>query len=178
MEIEYGPFELNPQIPAEGLDRRAYRTAKFGWEQSLLMDDRLTRMGLFEGLVFKFPAIIRTPNTFNAHRLTKFASRVGVHEQVAFELLKMYFTEALDIGSREMLMEAARRCELDVRSVGAMLDSDELVEDVRSAEKRLQQIGIQSVPHFLVKDSPVANGALKAELLASRLRAVFVSRTV
>lgn len=160
-------------MPSEGMDRRAYRTAKFGWEQSLLMDDRLTRLGLSDGVEFKFPRIKRTANTFNAHRLTRLASAVGAQERVAFELLKMYFTEALDIGRREVLNEAAGRCGLDRDRVAAMLDGDALREELRAAEKRILEIGIQSVPSYVVNGVPITSGALKPELLAMELRKAF-----
>src|SRR5215469_4054609 len=76
LEISWRPFELNPNIPADGIDRRAYRVAKFGsWEYSQRLDAQVVEAGKKDGAVFNYDRISRTPNTRRAHRLVWWAMR-------------------------------------------------------------------------------------------------------
>src|SRR4051794_30663092 len=76
--VRWLPFQLNPDMPKGGVDRRAYRTRKFGsWERSQALDARVAAVGAGEGLAFRHDLMARTPNTFDAHRLVWLAGRAG-----------------------------------------------------------------------------------------------------
>ena len=91
-EIEWHPFQLNPDMPAEGADRRSYLEAKFGGKaQAAQAYARVTDVAAAAGLVFNFEAIERTPNTLNAHRLILWAGIEGRQSRVVSELFRAYF---------------------------------------------------------------------------------------
>jgi predicted DsbA family dithiol-disulfide isomerase len=101
--VRWHPFELNPDMPREGVERRAYRIKKFGsWERSLELDANIVRAGQDEGLAFNFGKMARTPNTFDAHRIIWLAGARGVQDAVVEALFKAYFPTAATclIGAR------------------------------------------------------------------------------
>src|ERR1700704_2966728 len=101
-EVHWRPFELNPDMPAEGTDRKLYRTRKFGsWQRSQALDAQLAEAGAGEGILFAFDRMERTPNTFEAHRLIWLAGRQGVQDAVVEALFQAYFINAQDLGNRE-----------------------------------------------------------------------------
>ena len=90
--VRWHPFELNPDMPPEGVERRAYRVRKFGsWERSLELDAQVGRAFAAEGLAFNPDRMARTPNTFDAHRLIWLAGEQGVQDAVVEALFKAYF---------------------------------------------------------------------------------------
>ena len=103
IEIHWRPYELNPDMPAEGIDRKLYRTRKFGsWERSQALDAQVAQAGAGEGIPFAFDRMERTPNTFDAHRLIWLARVEGVQDAVVEALFQAYFVDALDVGDREV----------------------------------------------------------------------------
>jgi predicted DsbA family dithiol-disulfide isomerase len=109
VEILWRPFELNPGMPAEGIDRRAYRTAKFGsWERSLELEARVAAVGAEVGIAFAFDRISRTPNTFHAHRLIGHSRALGCQQSLVEALFRAYFLEGRDIGDRRVLDREGR----------------------------------------------------------------------
>ncbi len=96
-EINYVPFQLNPDMPAEGQNRKEYRSKKFGsWEKSQSMDTGVVAAGKSEGLVFDYDLVEITPNTLKAHLLTQYASKPNKHQEVSKEIFKSYFTLEFD----------------------------------------------------------------------------------
>src|SRR6478672_11476111 len=92
VKLAFRPFELNPDMPPEGRDRKSYRVAKFGsLARSEAMDAQMTELGRGEGIVFDYAKIARTPNTFAAHRLMWLAEREGEPEKLADLLFAAYF---------------------------------------------------------------------------------------
>ena len=113
VRVRWHPFQLNPQMPREGMSRRAYRTAKFGsWEQSLALDARVREVGRGEGIRFAFEKQERTPNTLDAHRLIGLADRQGFQDAVVEALFRAYFTEGRDIGDRPTLLDVTAQAGL------------------------------------------------------------------
>ena len=117
--VRWHPFQLNPQMPREGMERRAYRTAKFGsWERSLELDARLVAVGAGEGITFAFDKIERTPNTLDAHRLIRLAGEQGVQDAVVEALFRAYFTEGRDISDRRTLLDVVAGAGLEREPAG------------------------------------------------------------
>ena len=99
VEVTWRPFELNPDMPKDGLDRRAYRSHKFGsWERSQALDGQVAEAARSDGLVFRHELIGRTPNTRDAHRLIWLAGREGVQGAVVEALFSAYFHDGRDVG--------------------------------------------------------------------------------
>jgi len=165
-QVVWHPFELNPEMPREGIERRAYREAKFGsLEASRALDARLAAAGASEGIGFAFDRIPRTPNTFDAHRLIWLAQRESLQEPIVEALFRRYFLEGVDIGDRKTLVDVAIAGGLSRERVEGFLESDDGVASVRQAEAEASSLGIQGVPHFIINGKYAVSGAQSAEVL-------------
>jgi predicted DsbA family dithiol-disulfide isomerase len=153
-------------MPPDGIDRRAYRTAKFGsWERSLELDARVAAVGVQVGVAFAFDRITRTPNTFAAHRLIGYAQRGGKQDAVVEALFRAYFTGGQDIGDRQVLRDLAADSGLDRVEVETFLAGDEGVSELRLEEERGRRLGIDGVPHFVIDARVALSGAHQPEII-------------
>ncbi len=160
VRVRWHPFELNPQMPKDGMDRRAYRMAKFGsWERSQALDAQVAAAGAQEGIVFAFDKMRRTPNTLDAHRLIRLAGREGVQDAVVEALFKAYFTEGRDISDRQTLLDVVAEAGLDRDRAAAELDGDESLAAIRAEEEQAHRLGVQGVPFFIVNGEVGLSGA-------------------
>ena len=149
--IEWHPFQLNPDMPAEGMDRRAYLEGKFGGKEGAIkayapVVEHSERVGA----LINFEAIKKTPNTIDAHRLIHWA---GIEQRQSFvvdQLFKAYFVEGRDIGSQEVLADIADTVEMDAAMVTKLLASDADTDDIRARDKHSREMGVNSVPTFIV----------------------------
>lgn len=169
--VAWHPFQLNPDMPAEGTDRMAYRIAKFGGlERSRQIDQRLTEAAAHVGLEFHLDKITRTPNTVNAHRLIRFAGQKGVQDAIVEELFDGYFCKGADIGDSKILADIGAEGGLDRAEVLAMLESDEGRKEVLAGDQMARNAGIQGVPSFALQGHVLFSGAVPAEEMASSFR--------
>jgi len=153
------PFELNPDMPEAGMDRRTYRTNKFGsWEYSQQLDAKTVRVGQVSGIEFRYDWMKVTPNTLKAHRLTWLAGKAGKATEMAERILKAYFTEGQDIGDIETLAKLATEIGLDGERIRGFLLSDEGVEDIKALERRAIAQGIHGVPTIRIGQEVLAGG--------------------
>jgi predicted DsbA family dithiol-disulfide isomerase len=145
------PFQLNPGMPREGMDRRSYLAAKFGGpERSRRVLGMVAETAARDGLELRLEEIDRTPNTLDAHRLVRFAQREGVDPAVVIDaLFRAYFQELRDIGDRATLIAIGAGCGLDAGFLEMHLASEEEVETVRGADALARRIGVQGVPCFV-----------------------------
>ena len=118
-DVTWRPFQLNPTMPREGLDRRAYRSAKFGsWEKSQALDAQVTEAGASAGLVFRHDLMAKTPNTVASHALIRLARETGdaaMQDRVVEALFSAYFTQGLDVGDLAVLADLAEGLESSAR---------------------------------------------------------------
>jgi predicted DsbA family dithiol-disulfide isomerase len=169
--VTWRPFELNPDIPKAGLDRRAYRSAKFGsWQRSQALDAQVAAAGRPEGLMFNHDKMERTPNTVDAHRLIRLAGQQGKQDGVIEGLFAAYFNEGRDIGDPAVLADIGASAGLDHTRIVSMLASDEGLAEVRSELQRAQDLGVSGVPTVLIDGAPLFSGAIRAELMEAELR--------
>lgn len=168
--IIWRPYELNPGMPKEGMDRREYRSRKFGsWEHSLALDAQVALAGQQAGITFRHDLMKRTPNTLNAHRLIWFAQHEGVQDTVVEVLFKAYFTEGRDVGDLEVLADLGTPAGLDRAKTAAFLASDAGAEEVRQEERMAVSKGISAVPTFILGGAELLSGARKPEVIAAHL---------
>lgn len=168
IEVAWRPFQLNPEMPRKGLDRKTYRTAKFGsWERSLALDAGVEKVGVREGIAFAHDRIQRTPNTLDAHRLVWFAGQKGFQDLIVEALFHSYFIEGVDVGDPENLVDIAGAAGLDAKQAEDMLNSDAGAEAVRGEENEARRIGVSSVPLFLINGRHTVSGAQEAGTLIS-----------
>ena len=169
--VAWHPFQLNPDMPAEGVEREKYRIAKFGsLERSRQLDQRITETAASVGLEFHLDRLTRTPNTVNAHRLIRFAGQKGVQDAVVEELFEGYFCKGADIGDSKILADIGTEGGLDRAEVLAMLAGDEGRKEVLAADQMARNAGIQGVPSFALQGHVLFSGAVPAEEMAQTFR--------
>ena len=168
-ETGWLPFQLNPDMPAEGVDRRAYRTEKFGsWEKSLELDARVADAGRSAGLAFRHDLMARTPNTVEAHRLVKLAG--PAQHAVVERLFRAYFQEGHDVGEAATLASLGAEAGMAEEALAAFRDTDAGREEVVAESIGLSQAGISGVPSFLLDRHFLFSGAMPADRIADGLR--------
>lgn len=164
VQLQWLPFELNPDMPAEGMDRRTYLTRKFGWERAQAMQARIVLAGRDAGAIFDYAAIKHIPNTFLAHRLSWLAQRHGKQRAFVAATLQAYFAHGRDLGSKDILTEIATGIGLDRDAVAAFLSSGDGADSVRALERTALEAGVEGVPYFDIAGTAVV-GAQPAETL-------------
>jgi predicted DsbA family dithiol-disulfide isomerase len=171
VEVRWRPYQLDPTIPPEGLDREAYMRAKFGSLDRLKSaHEQLTARGAELGLNYDFDAIKRAPNTLNAHRLIRWALAAGVQDKVVERLFKLYFEEGQDISEPALLAEVAGEAGLDAAGILQALASDNDVEEVRAEIAQAQRIGVTGVPFFIFAGRLGLAGAQEASVIIDAMR--------
>lgn len=165
--IEWHPFQLNPDMPREGMDRRAYLEGKFGGKEGAVRAYApVVEHAKNAGLTINFEAMQRTPNTLDAHRLIHWAGIEGRQTAAVSALFKAYFVDARDIGDAEVLADIADNIEMDAAVVTRLLKSDVDTADIRARDDHSRKMGISSVPTFIVANSHAVPGAQPPELWA------------
>ena len=165
--IEWHPFQLNPDMPAEGMGRRAYLEGKFGGKDAAVKAYApVVEHAKAAGLNINFEAMKRTPNTLNAHRLIHWAGIEGRQTAAVSALFQAYFVEARDIGDSEVLADTADTIEMDAAVVTRLLATDVDAQDIAARDAHSRQMGINSVPTFIVAGKHAVPGAQPPELWA------------
>lgn len=163
--IEWHPFQLNPEMPPEGMDRREYLETKFGGkENAVAVYSRIETAAAEAGLEIDFAAMQRTPNTLDAHRLIHWAGLEGRQTPVVAALFRAYFKEGRDIGDHETLLEIAEACGLDRAMTERLMTSDADADDIRTRDAHARSRGVSGVPTFVVGGQHVLPGAQPPDL--------------
>lgn len=174
VELIFRPFELDPTIPVEGVDYKAHMKEKFGSDagkdRANAMRQALIDYGEAEGIPYRFDQITRRPNSFNAHRLVRWAQGQQKGAAAKEALFKAYFSDGRDIGETDVLVDIAREIDLDPGIVAELLPTDADVQNVRNEEALFQQMGISGVPTYIANRRVAVQGAETAEKLARFLR--------
>jgi predicted DsbA family dithiol-disulfide isomerase len=164
IEVRWLPFQLNPDMPKEGMPRAEYRKAKFGsLERSRQLDARVIAEGKSEGIEFAFERIERTPNTSAAHQLIAISPD---QNKVVDALFRAYFEEAKDIGDPKVLAEIAAQCGVQ----GWPQEGETRAREVSALEGEVRGMGISAVPTFIFERKSGVSGAYPAETLAAAIR--------
>lgn len=160
VRVRWLPFQLNPQMPKEGVSRREYRTKKFrSWERSQELDAQVAAAGAAEGIHFAFNRMERKPNTLDAHRLIWLADREGVQDAVVEALFRAYFTDGRDISNRQMLLDVAAEAGLDRSKAEDVLTSGGGQEAIIEADQLARRVRVEGVPFFIINGKFTLSGA-------------------
>jgi predicted DsbA family dithiol-disulfide isomerase len=163
--VEWHPFQLNPEMPREGMDRRAYLEGKFGGKEGAFQAYQpIVEHAKKAGVEIEFDRIKRTPNTLDAHRLIHWAGIEGRQTPAVAGLFKAYFQQGRDIGDHEVLADLADGCGMDAAVVLKLLASDADVEDIRARDAHSRKMGVNSVPTFIVAGQHAVPGAQPVEM--------------
>ncbi len=158
------PFQLNPDLPPEGIARQQYIERKFG-PGAVRTYDRVAGVGKEVGIDFAFDRIKVQPNTVNAHRLMRYGAQQGREDEVAESLFRGYFQEGAVLAEVCVLVEIGVRAGLDRAALTAYLESDEDRDTVLGADIEARQAGIGGVPFFIFNRRIAVSGAHEPETL-------------
>jgi predicted DsbA family dithiol-disulfide isomerase len=162
--VEWHPFQLNPDMPAEGMDRRTYLESKFGGKQQAIeVYARIAEAAQNAGIEIDFAAIQRTPNTMNAHRLIHWAGLEGRQNAVVAALFRAYFKDGRDIGSTDTLVDIAQACGMDAEATERLFATDADLVDLAARDTDARQKGVTGVPAFLIAQQYMMPGAQPVE---------------
>jgi predicted DsbA family dithiol-disulfide isomerase len=186
--VHWNPFQLNPDMPKQGVERAAYRAAKFGSaERAREIDARVAGAAEAAGLAFRQDLMLRTPNTIDAHRLIWFAGRPEGHEQgqergqergqeqgrqdaVMEAVFRAYFIQGRDIGNAEVLADCAAKAGLDRATVISFLGGSVADAEMRAADQAAREAGVNGVPSFFLDGYSLFSGAMPAAQMAEAFR--------
>jgi predicted DsbA family dithiol-disulfide isomerase len=158
--ISWRPFQLNPDMPPEGMTRDDYVRAKFGGgDRPRQIYQAIAESGREAGIEFQFSKIKRTPNTVLSHRLIYWSAKQEHQDEVVAELFKAYFEDGLDLGDLEILVECAKRAGLDRELARQFLLSEEGRQEVVASDVYARRLGINGVPCFIVNRKYAVSGA-------------------
>ena len=163
-QITFHPFELNPDLPSEGISRADYIAKKFG-ARGYSAHDRLVHAGAELGIPFAFDRIARQPNTLAAHALIERARSSGVQPAVKEALMKAFFVDGLDLSEGETLARVAAEAGLDRKEAEAALADEKLRRAVADEEDKARAMGVRGVPFFIFNNRLAVEGAQPPEVL-------------
>jgi predicted DsbA family dithiol-disulfide isomerase len=158
--IEWHPFRLNPDMASEGMDRRAYLTAKFGGAEAAFdVYSKIAKAAEAAGLAIEWDRIARTPNTLDAHRLIHWAGIEGRQTPVVDALFRAYFMEGRDIGDAATLAAIAGQAGLDPAPIAQLLAGDADCAEIAARDAEARRRGVTGVPTFILANTHVLTGA-------------------
>ena len=163
--LAWRPFQLDASIPEGGVDRKAYMEKKFGAERARTVGNTIRELGEAAGITFRFEKIERSPNTLNSHRLVRWAGTAGCQNEMVDILFRRYFEDGEDVGSHDVLLDAANEAGMDVDIVRDLLSKDADKELIRKEDALARQMGIQGVPSLVINSQWVLVGAQEPETL-------------
>ena len=168
VQVRWLAFQLNPDIPAGGVDRRSYLETKFGGpERAKQIYARIKAAGDEVGIPFQLEGIVRQPNTVDAHRLTAWAQDLDLAASDALveRLFRAYFVDGINIGDIDALAQLAGDAGFDATAARAWLASDSGRKDIEAEERRARALGVTGVPFFVFNDRLAVSGAQPPEVL-------------
>jgi len=174
VQLLFRPYELDPTIPPEGVDYKAYMSSRVsspdGKERMATMRRALIDYGNAENIPYRFDAMTHRPNSFDAHRLVRWAQGQGKGGAAKEALFHAYFSEARNIGDHGVLVDIAREIDLDPDIVADLVKSGADTDAVRAEAETFREMGISGVPTYIADRRVAAQGAESAEKLAKFIR--------
>ncbi len=162
--VRWLPFQLNPDLPAEGISRQEYIERKFGPGGGRKYD-HVAQVGKSVGIDFAFDNIKVQPNTVNAHRLMHYATNHGLEDAVAESLFAAYFIEGANLTDLKTLTDVGARGGLERAALEAYIDSDEDRDLIEKKDLEIRKAGVSGVPFFIFNRKLAVSGAHEPETL-------------
>ena len=166
LAIRWRAFQLNPGMPAGGMDRQQYMAAKFGSvERALRLYETVARVGASEGIEFRFDKIQRTPNTVKSHRLLYLAAQSQRQSALLDELFAAYFADGLDLNDSDLLLRMAVKAGLERNEAEAAIEDQSPIGAALNEDFQARRQGINGVPYFVFNGRFGLSGAQEPEAL-------------
>lgn len=173
--VTFRPYQLNPDMPAEGVDHKKHLAEKLGGAAAVdRAHEMLAGLGQEAGIDFDFPAVKISPNTLDAHRLLRWAMIEGpeVQSRVAVALFKAYFEEGRNVGDRAVLLDVAEEAGMDRSVVAALFSAGADVDSVKEEIGMARDMGVTGVPCFIIDNKYAVMGAQSVEVLTNAFREI------
>ncbi|MFB9052220.1 DsbA family protein [Formosa undariae] len=172
VEIEWQPFELNPNMPVEGQDLTEHIEEKYGssLEQQKDSQQHMADAGAELGFTFDYFDKFKMVNTFENHILLEYAHKFGKQTELKMRLMTAFFSERKDVSDRSILKQALLDVGLNAEEGLALLDNKEAREEVKSKELYWQQMGVSSVPTIVFNRKSAVTGAQPVDVFKSVLQ--------
>ncbi len=162
--IFWHPFQLNPDMPKGGMDRRTYMEMKFGGKDAAIrVHVPLLEHAVKAGVTFNLDRITRTPNSLDAHRLIHWAGVEGRQTPMVSALFRAYWTESRDIGDHGVLADIAGETGLDRAVIARLLAGDSDSAEIAARDAHSRSRGVSGVPTFIIDDRYAVQGAQPTE---------------
>jgi len=171
-QIVMHPFELNPQMDAEGQDTVEYLSKKYGRTAEQIQETQAMIRERGATVGFDFGPRTRVYNTFDAHRLLHWAGLEGKQAALKMALLRAYHSDGKDVSNHDVLAETAKSVGLDADKARAVLQGSDYADEVRAEEQQAHAMGIQSVPSIIFNDQYLLSGGLPVESFENAIRQI------
>jgi len=169
VQVQWLPFELNPQLPADGVERSEYVARKFGARAKDIYA-RVADVGRSVGIEFAFDRIARQPNTVPAHQLIALAGQHAKQDEMVETLFRAYFLEGVDLTRSANLVALARQAGIDGEAASACLGDAAQRQAVLADESQAHALGVSGVPFFIFNRRLAVSGAQEPETLLRVMR--------
>jgi predicted DsbA family dithiol-disulfide isomerase len=175
VEVVYKAYQLNPYAPKE-MEGNAYEA--FAKGHNMTAKEAKERFKMFEqnaktvGLTYNYD-IIQMTNTFDAHRLAKFANTKDLEEKLTSRLMKAYFTDGMNLSNIETLVSLAKEVGLDESEAKNVLESNQYKDEVQAQIDEARKVGVQGVPFFVINRKYGVSGAQQTEYFYQALQQIW-----
>lgn len=179
IEIEWQPFELNPNMPEEGQNLREHISEKYGSNEQQQKESQktMTEAGAALDFTFNYTEDTRMVNTFEAHILLDYAQEFGKQTELKLQLIKSFFTDQKDVSDRAVLKEALLEVGLNADEALALLDKPAVIQDVRNKQQYWKEMGVNSVPTVVFNRKSAVTGAQPVETFKEILKQLIAERS-
>ena len=178
--IAWKPFELNPNMPVEGQHLGDHLHEKYGSSKADVekTSSMITARGAAVGFEFNFNDDGRIYNTFNAHCLLLWSGKFDKQTELKLALFKLYFTEGGNPGNFEELVKVVAKAGLPTDEAARILASDQYVKEVREEQARYRDMGISSVPAFIINDRYMISGGQPVDIFVDSLQQIIAEEAI
>ncbi|MCR9213557.1 MAG: DsbA family oxidoreductase [Proteobacteria bacterium] len=160
VEITWRPFQLHPDMPIEGADRKEFIAKKFGsHERAKDLYNNVKMAGDAVDIPFEFEKIKRSPNTLDSHRLLRWSESAGCQDAMAEILFRRFFIDGEDLGDRAVLIAAAAEAGMDENLVARLLEEGADLDTVAKEDQMAREMGVSGVPFFIIDNKYALSGA-------------------
>ena len=176
-DITWHPFQLNPEMPQEGVDRNLYLSSKFGGKQRANdIYNQIKIAGLSSGINFEFDKINIMPNSLNAHILIEYSKDFNIQNEIVSELFKSYFINGENVGDNNIINKIAKNNNLVNFNINTLNNKTDLALKVKNSDIESRSKGISGVPFFIINETYAVSGAQENEVFEKIFETCLIER--
>ncbi len=169
VKFSYSTFQLNPNFPKEGVDKKEYISRKFNNDHYSTMKERIKDEAIKSGISISNNTLTIIPNTFNSHKLILWSKEYDCHTEIVENLFKAYFEDSKDISNVDILLEIAENSGMDKRIIKQKFLDDLDNEIIIEEERKNRENGVMGVPTYIINDGITLTGSQPVDSLVRLL---------